>query len=102
MDAKAKQAEIAAILGFTLPTGDLKVNRGMPFINKGSKGVAWQFSITGCVKRDKQQEVVDAIGDLSLAYCEHWGMSKEEALLGLLKASALLSRSVNLSKTKLS
>lgn len=40
-------------------------------------------------------------GDLNLAYCEHWGMSKEEALLSLLKAAAILGRKADLGKLKL-
>lgn len=65
MNPKANRAEIATILDCTLPTVDSKVRRGMPFINKGSKGVAWEFSIPECVKWDKQQEILNAVGDLS-------------------------------------
>lgn len=39
--------------------------------------------------------------DLNLAYCEHWGMSKEEALLNLIKAAAILGRKADLGKLKL-
>lgn len=40
-------------------------------------------------------------GDLHLAYRDHWGMQKDEAMIALLKAAALLGRKYDLQRIKL-
>ena len=40
-------------------------------------------------------------GDLHLAYSDHWGMTKDEALVAFIKAAALLGRKYDLNKLRL-
>lgn len=63
--AQVNRAELADILGCSLPTITSKVQRGMPFLQKGQRGKEWLFNTADVLSWEKDQAIKDTVGDLS-------------------------------------
>ncbi len=64
---RLSKAEIADLLGCSLPTVDAKVRRGMPFTQRGGQGKKWIFESADVIAWERDQAVTNAIGDESTA-----------------------------------
>lgn len=62
--AKVNRAELAEILGVSLPTITSKVNKGMPYVQKGQRGKEWTFDTAEVFAWEKNQAIASAVGDL--------------------------------------
>jgi phage terminase Nu1 subunit (DNA packaging protein) len=60
------RSQAAELLDVSLPTMDVYVKRGCPFVQRGSKGKEWQFSAVDIVKWARQQDVEKALGDIEV------------------------------------
>lgn len=56
---------MADLLGVSLPTITSKVNRGLPYVQKGGRGKEWLFDTAKVLQWEREQAVNDAIGDTS-------------------------------------
>jgi len=63
--AQVNRAELAEILGVSLPTITSKVSKGMPFEQRGGRGREWTFDTAAVFEWEKEQAVINATGDLS-------------------------------------
>lgn len=63
--AKVNRAELAEILGVSLPTITSKVNKGMPYIQRGQRGKEWLFDTAAVYEWEKEQAILNVTGDLS-------------------------------------
>lgn len=63
--AQANRAELAEILGVSLPTITSKVSKGMPFEQRGGRGKEWSFDTAAVFEWEKEQAILSATGDLS-------------------------------------
>lgn len=62
--AKVNRAELAEILGVSLPTITSKVNKGMPYIQRGQRGKEWLFDTAAVYEWEKEQAILNVTGDL--------------------------------------
>lgn len=62
---KLNRADLATLVGVSLVTIDAYVRRGMPFVQRGSKGKEWQFDSAAVIEWLRQQDVEAALGDVS-------------------------------------
>jgi phage terminase Nu1 subunit (DNA packaging protein) len=70
------RAELAAICGVSLPTIDAWVDKGCPFVDRGSKGREWRFDTAAVLQWRIARSVEDAIS----GYEDDSGnVSREEA-----------------------
>ena len=53
---------LAAALGLSEPTVNRRVGEGMPCLQKGSRGRAWQFDLAACVAWDRERAIKKAVG----------------------------------------
>jgi len=60
------RAEVAELLGLSLPSVDTRIRKGMPYISKGGRGKEWIFSSPAVVEWEKKQAIHNAIGDTAL------------------------------------
>lgn len=63
--AQVNRAELAEILGVSLPTITSKVSKGMPFEQRGGRGKEWTFDTAAVFQWEKEQAILSATGDLS-------------------------------------
>lgn len=63
--AQVNRQELAGILGCSLPTITSKVQRGMPFLQKGCRGKEWLFDTADVLEWEKAQAISNMIGDIS-------------------------------------
>lgn len=63
--AQVNRAELAEILGVSLPTITSKVSKGMPFEQRGGRGKEWTFDTAAVFEWEKEQAIINATGDLS-------------------------------------
>ena len=63
--AQVNRAELAEILGVSLPTITSKVSKGMPFEQRGGRGREWTFDTAAVFEWEKEQAIINATGDLS-------------------------------------
>ncbi len=63
--AQVNRAELAEILGVSLPTITSKVSKGMPFLQRGGRGKEWIFETATIFEWEKEQAILSATGDLS-------------------------------------
>ncbi|MEC7509917.1 MAG: terminase small subunit [Pseudomonadota bacterium] len=63
--AQVNRAELAEILGVSLPTITSKVSKGMPFEQRGGRGREWSFDTAAVFEWEKEQAIINATGDLS-------------------------------------
>lgn len=56
--------QIAEILGCSKPTVDAKLRRGMPYVQKGSRGRPWVFDVGAVIEWEKSQAVKKAVGNV--------------------------------------
>ncbi|MEQ3640801.1 MAG: terminase small subunit [Alteromonas sp.] len=63
--AKVNRAELAEILGVSLPTITSKVNKGMPYLQRGQRGKEWLFDTAAVYEWEKEQAILNVTGDLS-------------------------------------
>lgn len=63
--AQVNRAELAEILGVSLPTITSKVSKGMPFEQRGGRGREWTFNTAAVFEWEKEQAIINATGDLS-------------------------------------
>jgi len=69
----ANRRELAVLLGVSMPTIDSWVTRGLPVVQRGSRGVAWQFDVADCFAWRLDYEVAKAAAqteNVSLADAE--------------------------------
>jgi phage terminase Nu1 subunit (DNA packaging protein) len=69
---EVNRADLAMLLGKSLPTIDAMVRRGCPFVSRGNKGREWSFDTAAVIDWLRQRDVEDAIGNMD-------GISLEEA-----------------------
>lgn len=60
---RVNRADLASLTGASLVTIDNWVRRGMPFVQRGSKGREWIFDTAQCIEWLRQQDVEAALGD---------------------------------------
>lgn len=63
--AQVNRSDLAELLGCSLPTITSKVQRGMPYLQKGQRGKEWLFDSAAVVSWEKDQAIKNTIGDLS-------------------------------------
>ena len=63
--AQVNRAELAELLGCSLPTITSKVQRGMPYLQKGQRGKEWMFDTADVIGWEKDQAIKNTVGDLS-------------------------------------
>jgi len=54
---------LAEVFGVAMPTIDSWVRAGCPFVQKGGRGVEWQFDTAAVARWREQKAVADATGD---------------------------------------
>jgi phage terminase Nu1 subunit (DNA packaging protein) len=59
--------QCAELIGCTKPTVKEKVKRGLPFVERGARGVSWVFDAADVLAWEKEQAVASAVGDTSQA-----------------------------------
>lgn len=70
------RAELASLCGVSLPTVDSWVDKGCPFVERGSKGREWRFDSAAVIDWRLQRAVENAVS----GYADESGnVSKEEA-----------------------
>ena len=57
------RAQVADVFGCSLPTVDTWVRQGCPVVQKGSRGVEWQFDTAAVAKWRNERILADATGD---------------------------------------
>lgn len=57
------RAQVADVFGCSLPTVDTWVRQGCPVVQKGSRGVEWQFDTAAVAKWRNDRILADATGD---------------------------------------
>lgn len=60
MPPTANRRELATVLGVSVMTIDDWISRGMPVVSRGSRGVAWSFDLTACVRWRIDWEIAQA------------------------------------------
>lgn len=60
MSPTANRRELARILGVSVMTLDEWIARGMPILERGSRGIAWTFDVPACVKWRIDWEIAQA------------------------------------------
>lgn len=58
----ANRAQLAEVFGVSLPTVDRWVTAGCPVVQRGSRGVEWQFDTSAVAKWRQDRAVQDATG----------------------------------------
>jgi len=84
MSATANKAELAELLGLSLPTLDAMVRRGCPVLQRGAQGREWCFDVPAVIKWRTDRAVAAALGDTSK-------LDQEEARRRKLAAEAALA-----------
>lgn len=70
------RAELAGVCGVSLPTVDAWVEKGCPFVQRGSKGREWQFDTAAVINWRVDRAVQEAVAGLQ---GEAGQISKDEA-----------------------
>lgn len=74
VNLQVNRRDIASVLGISMPTVDSWVDRGMPVVTRGGRGVPWAFDVAACVRWQLDHELANAVGesakDLSLEQAE--------------------------------
>ncbi|MAI64817.1 MAG: hypothetical protein CL600_08080 [Alteromonas sp.] len=89
---QVNRAELAEILGLSLPSVDSRVKRGMPYVSKGGRGREWVFESSDCVAWEKQQAINNAIGDTALVDAEELKQRKLAAETSIAEIEAAKAR----------
>lgn len=63
--AVANRSELAQLFGCSVMSIDAWVRKGMPYVQKGGRGVAWEYDTAACIAWSNEQAMISAIGDTS-------------------------------------
>jgi phage terminase Nu1 subunit (DNA packaging protein) len=63
--AQVNRSDLAELLGCSLPTITSKVQRGMPYLQRGQRGKEWMFDTADVISWEKDQAIRNTVGDLS-------------------------------------
>ena len=80
--AQVNRAELADILGCSLPTITSKVQRGMPYLQRGQRGKEWTFDTADVFNWEKDQAIKDTVGDFTAVSEDEMKMRKLAAETG--------------------
>ena len=80
--AQVNRAELADILGCSLPTITSKVQRGMPYLQRGQRGKEWTFDTADVFNWEKNQAIKDTVGDFTAVSEDEMKMRKLAAETG--------------------
>jgi phage terminase Nu1 subunit (DNA packaging protein) len=80
--AQVNRAELADILGCSLPTITSKVQRGMPYLQRGQRGKEWAFDTADVFNWEKDQAIKDTVGDFTAVSEDEMKMRKLAAETG--------------------
>jgi phage terminase Nu1 subunit (DNA packaging protein) len=80
--AQVNRAELADILGCSLPTITSKVQRGMPYLQRGQRGKEWLFNSADVFNWEKDQAIKDTVGDFTAVSEDEMKMRKLAAETG--------------------
>jgi phage terminase Nu1 subunit (DNA packaging protein) len=69
--AQVNRSDLAELLGCSLPTITSKVQRGMPYLQRGQRGKEWMFDTADVISWEKDQAIINTIGDVK-------GVSEDE------------------------
>lgn len=62
MGLEVNRREIARLLGVSMPTVSDWVDRGLPVVNRGSRGIPWAFDVAACFAWRLEYELANAVG----------------------------------------
>lgn len=62
MGLEVNRREIARLLGVSMPTVTDWVDRGLPVVDRGSRGIPWVFDVAACFAWRLEYELANAVG----------------------------------------
>ncbi|WP_291329050.1 terminase small subunit [Desulfovibrio sp. UCD-KL4C] len=77
---------IALALGISLPTVSVRIREGMPCVQEGGRGKAWQFDLAECVQWHTDRAIEKAVG------VTDEGMTRADLLKALLVEDLKIKR----------
>lgn len=87
--------QLGESIGVSLPTIDAWVREGMPVVQRGGRGVAWEFDLAACVQwygeKQRRQAAGDAPTDIEEAKRRKVSAEAEMAELEVAKAKSLVA-----------
>lgn len=81
----ANRVELAQFFGVSVMTIDTWIRKGMPIVQRGSRGVSWEFDTAACAQWRADQAALNAVGDTTSSDMEELKRRKAAAETALVE-----------------